>query len=326
MKINFTLLLAVLIVFASCSKEDSEPLSSVSNFTDSKYIKRIIPATDGYWLITSTADNSQCWYCNDATSIDGLVFFNNDITSGKDKLGVFLDAELSNNDLTVLSPTQIISFSTSLQSSVMKQAATGETFKLMDKDANGNLWFLSDRAIFNLEGNKISFPNSLKAIDFEISADNTFWIATADTVYRVNRFLADKFIATSIYERPTNSTTSGTTKIFNLRIDSLDRVWINTSDKVFRFTVNSWSDVQTGKYLSENFKTIPFMDIDRNGWLWLAEKNYQSYTDMHYYNGTAWASFKFDTPLNNWITDVEAAEAGYLWIGTNSGLLKVQIH
>ncbi|NJK95608.1 MAG: hypothetical protein HC905_12520 [Bacteroidales bacterium] len=251
MKINFTLLLAVLIVFASCSKEDSEPLSSVSNFTDSKYIKRIIPATDGYWLITSTADNSQCWYCNDATSIDGLVFFNNDITSGKDKLGVFLDAELSNNDLTVLSPTQIISFSTSLQSSVMKQAATGETFKLMDKDANGNLWFLSDRAIFNLEGNKISFPNSLKAIDFEISADNTFWIATADTVYRVNRFLADKFIATSIYERPTNSTTSGTTKIFNLRIDSLDRVWINTSDKVFRFTVNSWSDVQTGKYLSE---------------------------------------------------------------------------
>jgi hypothetical protein len=68
------------------------------------------------------------------------------------------------------------------------------------------------------------------------------------------------------------------------------------------------------------------MDVDSKGNLWLAEKHYQAFTNLHFFNGSNWSSLKLEPPLENWITDIETADQGDIWIATVSGLKKMAVN
>lgn len=324
MKVFFTLLLIVAVGFMSCAKEGDIESLTVEDFTTSQYIKKILSDSEGNkWIITGGQQTTDCLYCPSNSLVDGMAYFSGDTFYSKINVGVILDAEISNKGLLAITPLQVLNFSKSIQSTVIKNAAADEIYKLMDKDISGKYWILSNKSIFNLEGEIIPYPNAIKPIDFEISSDNSFWIASTDTIYHVSRSKTERTGINTISGK--QSITSSANIIYNLKIDKNNNVWINTSGKVLKFGQNSWSDVKAGNYVSESFKTIPFMDIDNKGRLWFAEKNYQAFTTLHYFDSSYWYSYKLDPPINNWINDVESVDDGFIWIATNSGLLKYPI-
>lgn len=318
MKFNLYSIFLIIIVLVSCSKEDDFMKSSLKDFSYSKYVYKIIPGTEGYWLITRTVQNPECESCSNLNLIEGLAFFYNDDFFAKDKIGFLLDAEEQNNSLITITSNEVLSFTKNLQKTVLKTSENSEIYKLMDLDRNGKCWILSSKGFFNLQNDRVSFQNNQSFIDFEISDDNTFWVATNDTVFHVSSSSIEKF---SIKEISGNLTSS----IYNLSIDKNNDVWLNISDRVFKLNNNSWNDVKAGNYLGGNFQTIPYMDVDKSGKLWLAEKNYQSFTDLHCFDGSKWTSFTITPPLDNWINDIESAEPGFIWIATDYGLKKVPL-
>lgn len=322
----FTLLIVCFLLFlGSCSKDGDVLTTSMNEYASTKYIKKILPTNQGLWLISSTIEPTSCLNCSSINYVEGLAYSSPNGFNYLGKIGIILDAETDGENIVVVSPSGISKYNTSLESNVIKQATSDEEFKLMDKAADGKLWFLSNKAIFNLKGDKIALSGNFPAIDFEIAADNSFWIATTDTIYHVMGVSSEKFQLSAIYGAPSNAATS-TPTIFGLKIDKTDSVWINTPDKVFKLAHNSWNNVKVGNYLGDNFKTIPFMDIDKEGRLWLAEKNYQAFTDLHYYQNSKWTDVKLDAPLSGWITDIESADDENIIIGTNQGLIQLEIN
>lgn len=320
MKFRIILLFAIAVCVFGCSKEDGDDLDALGVAVNEKFISKILPETEGTWLITRTIENKNCDYCSSVDFIDGITYFTDEKAVSKDGIGYFLDSETRNGSLLVLSSSEVMSYSTSLEKKVIKAAGKNETFKLMDKDENGNLWLLTNNAVTNLEGNKISFPNSIVPIDFEVTGNNSFWIASADTVYHVEKSGIQRFSLTEIA-----GARNSTSTIYSLKADKNDSVWINISDKVFKYGDKCWKDIAVNTYAADNLKTIPFMDIDLSGKVWLAEKHYQAFTNLHYFDGTDWKSYKLNPSLENWITDIETMESGTVWVGTTKGLKKITL-
>jgi hypothetical protein len=325
MRIFTLLLLVFLVLLSSCSKEDNTADPSMNAYTDSKFIKKILPAENSLWLVTSTVEPNSCASCSNINYVDGLAYSSSNDFNYLDKIGTLLDAETDGEYIVVISPTSIARFNTSIERNEVKNAGSDEEFKLMDKAADGTFWFLSNKAIFNLTGDKIALSGNFPAIDFEVASDHSFWIATNDTVYHIAGLLTEKYPLSTIYGTPSN-TVANTPAIFSLKIDRTDSVWINTSDKVFKLRNNTWAGIKVGTYLGDNFKSIPFMDVDKDGRLWVAEKNYQAFTDLHYCQNNTWTNIQLDTPLTNWITDIESEGDGNILIGTYEGLLRLKIN
>jgi len=289
------------------------------DFTKAKFTKKILPEATGFWVITSTVEPTNCITCSKINYIDGLGYNSDNGFVGKDRIGTILDAEISGEHLIVVSPNEITSYNQSLTKTTLKSATDGEYYKFIAKDTKGILWILSNKAIFNLEGELIKLPRDIYCSDFEVNQDKAFWLASNDTVFRIDQTRMAKYQLKDITGK---DSTSG---IFSLRIDKNNAVWINTSNKVFQLKQENWDKASVGSYQGENFKTIPFMDIDSKGNIWLAERNYQQYTNLHCFDGSSWKSYKLTPPLETWINDIEAAEDGYAWLATYTGLIKVPL-
>ena len=318
MNIRFTFLILIMTIIVSCGKEDDVFMNMT--FDDQKFVGKILPDNDGYWVITRTIQNKNCPYCSSMDFIDGIAYSTNQKTVSKDAIGYLLDAEIKNNSLLTITNSEILNFNQALQSSVVLSAGNNETFKLMDKDNSDKVWFLSNKSVFTIEGDNIPFQNNIPAIDFEAAKDKSFWIASPDTVYHLSRSGVKKFSISEISGIKNNTST-----IYSLKIDMNDSIWMNTSEEIFKYKEDNWKAIKVGNFVSDNFKSVPFMDVDANGTLWLAEKHYQAFTNLHRFDGTNWTSYKLDPPLETWITDIEKAEPGSIWIGTVSGLLKINI-
>jgi ligand-binding sensor domain-containing protein len=321
MKVKISLLFLAVTLALSCSKED-EPESMYASATDQNYVGKIIPDENGYWLVTRSAPSKALDYLSNSINfVDGLIYLTNEKSVVKNSIGYIYDAETTGNTLAASTNNQILNYDRSLQNSVVKTAGTSETYKLMDKDANGKVWVLSNKSIFSLSGDIIAFQNNITAIDFEAAKDGSFWIASSDTVYQVKRLSTIKIPITQI-----TGPSSTVPTIYSLKIDKSDNVWINTSIKLYKYGEKAWSDEKVASFTVDNFKTIPFLDIDSKGNLWMAEKHYQAFTNLHCFDGTSWKSYKLDPHIDTWINDIEAAEPGYIWIATNTGLRKLNIN
>lgn len=308
----------------ACTKEDENMNLTLNGFTDARLTKKIISSADGYWIVTSTPEPTSCAYCSSINYIDGVGYYSDDKFYGKDKLGTILDAETDNNTLLAVTPSEIINFSQTIEQTILKTAASDEVYQLMDKDTNGKCWILSNKSIFNLSGDKIALPYSISCVDFEVSKDKSFWLSASDTVYHITESKVVKFTMNDITGK--QSRTAIPNNIYNLRIDFNNNVWINTSDKLFKFKDCVWNEIEAGKFVGGNFKTIPFMDMDNDGKLWLAERNYQAFTDLHCFDGSIWTSHKLDPSLETWINDIETVGSGYMWLATSTGLLKLPLN
>lgn len=321
MNLRIALLFLVFSVAISCSKDEEPGMESLNGSLDKKFIGKVLPDGDGYWFITKTMSNTNCNYCSSFNLIDGLVYFSSDMSYTKEAIGYILDAELFNHGLLALTSTKLFNFNKSLQQTTFRNAGTNEVFKLMAKDANGKIWILSNNSIFSLEGETIPFNNTIEAIDFEISKDRSFWIATSDTIFHLTNSQMSKTGLTDI-----SVSRAVTATIYNLSVDKNDDVWVNTSEKVFKLNQDSWVETKAGAFVGDNFTTVPFMDVDSKGNLWLAEKHYQAFTNLHIFDGSVWSTVKLNPPLETWITDIETADPGHIWIATVSGLKKIALN
>lgn len=320
---NFRLLLMLMITIVSCSTDDEDAFfNPLTDLSEQRFVGKILPDTEGYWIITRTVSNRNCTYCSSINFIDGIAYVG-EKTVNRDALGYFLDSEIKNNQLLVLTSTEILNFSRTLQRSSVLKAEGNEQFRRMTKDQTGRIWILTNECIFSRESvERIPFPNTMTALDFKVDKNNSFWISSTDTVYHVKKnSLLCKYSIKDI--AGTRNNTSG---IYGLKIDKQDSIWINTSENIFKFQDNKWKIVKTDVFSIDNFKTIPFMDVDISGNVWLAEKNYQAFTTLHCFNGTSWSSYKLNPPVESWITDIETVEAGSIWIGTTNGLQKLNIN
>jgi ligand-binding sensor domain-containing protein len=328
MKLYFTYLFFLILALASCSKEEEEKDSYTADYTDSKYVFKIMNSSEGYWIISRTVKNPECELCSSLSLVEGLAYISDGIYSGKDKLGVILDAEVSDDKLIAITPKEILSYDLSLQKEVLGVAEPSDTFKFMDKDAQDKIWILSGTKIFNLEGKKIPLPFNYNYIDFEVNKDSTFWIATDDSVFHVTSSKKiDRYDVNRIAnQKVTLNVAYASNTIYNLSIDKKGNVWVNTNDKLYKFSQGIWTVVNPGSFVSGDFKTIPFMDVDEKGQLWVAERNYKQFTHLHCFNGVAWSSYKLDPPIDSYINDIESTESGYIWIGTDAGLIKLEIN
>lgn len=321
MKVKLSLLLVIISLAFSCSKED-DPEGLYGVDTEQTFVGKIVPDENGYWLITRSAPSKASYYLSNSINfVDGLTYITNEKKVSKGGIGYIYDAETYNNTLAASTNNQILSYDRSLQNTIIKTAGNSETYKLMDKDASGKIWVLSNKSIFSLSGDVISFPNNIAAIDFEAAKDNSFWIASSDTVYQVKKLSRLKIPITQITSQVSTAPT-----IYSLKIDKNDNIWINTSVKLYKFGERAWSDETVSTFTTDNFKTIPFLDIDSKGNLWMAEKHYQAFTNLHRFDGTSWKSYKLDPQIDTWINDIETAEPGYIWIATNNGLRKLNVN
>lgn len=320
MKCKLAFIIFTVVSLLSCSKDDAGYMLTMNDIMSSKFIYKIVKAPEGYWLITRSAQNPECPNCASFSLVEGLAYFSNDVFNGKDNLGMILDAEIDhNNELVAITPNEIVTYDKEVQKSTLKTAANSETFKLMDKDNIGKIWILSNKSIFNLDGEKIPFPYNRSFVDFEVNRDSTFWLATSDTIFHVSKSNIKKYCIKQIAD-------TQSVNIYNLNIDKNMDVWINSSDMAFKFYENKWEDAKPATYTDRDFKTIPYMDVDESGNLWLAERNYQSFTNLHRFDGTQWKTYKLTIPIESWINDIEEAEPGYIWIGTDTGLIKFSLN
>lgn len=320
MNVKLILVISFVVTMLSCSKDDAGDMFTMSEALNSKFIYKIIKADDGYWLITRSAQSPECPNCASFSLVEGLAFFSDNVFNGKDNLGMIRDAEVNNNnELIAITPTEIVTYDKAIQKSTLKTAGSSEIFKLLDKDDMGRIWVLSSRSIFNLEGEKIPFPYDYQFLDFEVNKDSTFWLASNDTIFHVGKSNIKRYCIKQIADTQSVS-------LYNLNIDRNMDVWINTSDMAFKFYENKWKDAKPATYIDRDFKTIPYMDVDDSGNLWLAERNYQSFTDLHCFDGSQWKSYKLTTPIDSWINDIEEAEPGYIWIGTDTGLIRYSLN
>lgn len=328
MKLVLTYLSFLLLVLVACSKEDDEKDNyTFSDYIDSKYVFKILNSDKGCWIISRTVKNPDCETCSGLSLVEGLAYISNGVLSGKDKLGVLLDAEVKDSNLIAISPNEVLSFNPSFKKEVILKAEALDTFKFIDKDINGKLWILSSRKISSLEGKKISLPFNYNYIDFEVNKDSTFWLATDDSVFHVTSRKIERFNIDRIVNNKAALNVAYTSNsIYNLSIDKKGTVWINTSDKLFKFEQNTWEAVKPGGYENEDFKTIPYMNVAEDGQLWVGERNYKQFTHLHRFDGISWITYKLDPPLESYINDIEPAETGYIWIGTDAGLIKFQIN
>lgn len=321
MKLKITILFLLVLFGISCSKDEEPDMLMNEAFSSQQFVGKIIPDDNGYWLITRNVPSlSANYFANSINFIDGLTYFTESKSATKSGIGYIYDAEIYNNALAALTSKQILSFNKSLQSSIIKEASSTETFKLMDKDASGKIWVLSNKSIFSLNGDVIVFPNKIQAIDFEVS-DQTFWIASSDTVYQVKMGQSTIIPVTKITGPVSTSPT-----IYSLRTDKSNNVWVNTSEKLYKLGDQKWTEIKVGNFIGDNFKTIPFMDIDTKGNLWMAEKNYQSFTTLHSFNGTIWSSYKLEPKIESWVNDIETADPGIIWIASSAGLRKLNLN
>jgi ligand-binding sensor domain-containing protein len=158
-------------------------------------------------------------------------------------------------------------------------------------------------------------------LDFEASRDQSFWISSTDTVYHWKKNSGmNKFSLREITGSKNN-----VSSIYGLKIDKNDSIWVNTSENVFKHHEGKWKVVKTDAFSIDNFKSVPFMDVDIFGNVWLAEKNYQAFTTLHCFNGVAWTSCKLYPPLESWITDIETADGTTILVGTTQGLQKLTL-
>lgn len=323
MKIKYILLLLTVAIMFACSKEDETGLETSFMDQDQKFVGRIITDNTGYWLITRTTNQAKNLELNSWSTInfiDGLTYYNGQKSVTRDAIGYFIDAELFNEKILTATSRQILSFDRNLGSSVVKSAQANETFRLMDKDSTGNVWILSNKAIYSMKGETIPFANNITAIDFETPNGTSFWIASADSVYHFSNNILKKISVSAISGVKNSSAT-----IYSLKVDNNNNIWINTSAMVYRYQNQSWNTERAGNFTGDNFKTVPFMDVDSKGNLWLAEKHYQAFTNLHFYNGKAWTSYKLEPQLENWVNDIEVTAAGEVLIATNNGLKKLDL-
>lgn len=318
MRLALFCLFIMSVALISCAKEEQSAQDSFDNYTQ-KYTRKIIPITNGYWIISSTVEPPASLISSSLNYIDGVGLYLNSSFQSKDNQGTILDAEVSKDDLITVSPTSITRYTPGIDKTILQTAKNNEYFKLIASDSNGKCWILSNEAIFSLEGDIIQLPRDIYCSDFEIDQNNTFWLASTDTIYHIDGNRTYKYDIDQITGQHSNAS------IYTLRIDKKNVVWINTSEQIYQFKQGVWTNFSTGNYLENDFTTIPFMDMDVLGNIWLAERNYQEFTNLHCYNGSSWTTYKLNPPIETWINDIDSAGPGYIWVATYSGLLKIAL-
>ncbi|MCO7226644.1 ATP-binding protein [Pleionea sp. CnH1-48] len=216
-----------------------------------------------------------------------------------------------------------------------------EEVKTIYQDSMGSLWFATEKGLLNYNGNttnlyssSTSSPNSISNNHVSAVAEDKsgyLWIATREGV---NRFDKKSEHFTSYLIRPTSGSKYVNNRIYDVFVDSKNRVWVTAASALYLYdrtndsfsSLRPWHDEYSYKKLSIWAYTV---FEDAQGVIWvgtsaggLVQFDHSQNTFTHYSNHK-------DNPNQfpaDFINVIRSKSPGKLLVGTGSGLYEFDSH
>ncbi|MBI9036141.1 MAG: T9SS type A sorting domain-containing protein, partial [Bacteroidales bacterium] len=197
-------------------------------------------------------------------------------------------------------------------------------------DANDNvwMWYGNENGITKFAGNQIDnyvtedglLENYVKNI--ESDSKGNIWISYSNehqselSMYNGEAFTTHDFTISNYENFPIN-------KLF---VDSKDRVWIGSNNKLKVLDNEVWIDYDLNQYFDQEsqFNSIG-EDADGNIWIGLTDMYNAEMQSLGVlkFDGTNWTKFTQEDGLSKHnITQIQDDNKGHIWFGTQSGLVR----